>query len=38
MRECAAVSGAGCVHPLPVHTQMSAKLLILMFTIFCLRS
>ena len=27
VRECAAVSGAGCVHPLPVHTQMSAELL-----------
>ena len=22
VRECAAVSGAGCAHPLPVHTQM----------------
>ena len=27
VRECAAVSGAGCAHPLPVHTQMSAELL-----------
>ena len=27
VRECAAVSGAGCVHPLPMHTQMSAELL-----------
>ena len=26
VRECAAVSGAGCVHPLPTHTQMSAEL------------
>ena len=36
VRECAAVSGTGCAHPLPMHTQTSAELLSLVFTVFVL--